>query len=132
MFDTPKNYKILRGKWVYKLKYGIDGKICRYKARWVAKSFEQREGIDFEETFSPVIKSCTIRILLALAAFYGWSVEQMDAVTAYLNSEIDVVLYIEAPTGYNTLGKVCLLRRTIYGLKQSAQQWSKDLARRMI
>ncbi len=117
LVDTPKNHKILRGEWVYKLKYRIDGKICRYKARWVAKGFEQRKGIDFEEIFSPVVKSCTTRILLALAAFYGWSVEQMNGVTAYLNSKIDVVLYIEAPTSYKTLGKVCLLRKTIYGLK---------------
>ncbi len=132
LVDAPKNPKILRGKWIYKLNYGIDGKISRYKARWVAKSFEQKEDIDFEETFSPVVKSCTTRILLALAAFYSWSVEQMDAVTAYMNSKIDVVLYIEAPTGYKTPGKVCLFRRTIYGLKQSARKWSKNLARSMI
>ncbi len=107
--DTPKNHKILRGKWVYKLKYEIERNINRYKARWVAKGFEQRESIDFEKTFSPFIKSCTTQILLALAAFYGWSVEQMQAVTTYLNSKIDVVLHIEAPTGDKTLGKVCFL-----------------------
>ena len=132
LVDASKNHKISRGKWVYKLKYKIDGKISSYKTRWVAKDFEQRESINFEETFSPVVKSCTTQILLALAAFYGWSVEQMNAVTAYLNSEIDVVLYIEAPTGDKTLCKVYLLRKTVYGLQQSARQWSKDLAQNMI
>ncbi len=132
LVDTPKNHKILCGKCVYKVKYGIDGKNCRYKACWVAKGFEQRESIDFEEKFSPIVKSCTTRILSALVEFYGWSVEQMDAVIAYLNIKINVVLYIEAPTGYMTLGKVCLFRKTIYGLKKSARQWCKDLSRSII
>ena len=132
LVDPPANTPILRGKWVYKLKYNIDGLISRYKARWVAKGFQQREGIDLEETFSPVVKSCTTQVLNALAAHYGWNIEQMDAVTAYLNSDIDVILYIETPTGYKIVGKICLLRKTIYGLKQSARQWSKDLNRSMI
>ena len=85
--------------------------MCRYKARWVAKSFEQRKDIDFEETFFPVVKSCITRILLALPAFYGWSVEQMNEVTGYLKSEIDLFFHTEAITGYKTLAKVCLPRK---------------------
>ena len=71
-------------------------------------------------------------MLNALAAHYGWNIEQMDAVIAYLNLNIDVILDIKAPTGYKIVGKVCLLRKTIYRLKQSACQWSNDLNRSMI
>ena len=100
----------------------MNGKISRYKARWVAKGFEQQESINFKETFSSVIKSCTTRTLLALAAFYSLSIEQIDSVTAYSNSKIDVMLYIKSPAGSTIIGKVCLLWRTIYGVKQSARQ----------
>lgn len=67
----PDGQKVLKGKWVYKLKTSNEGTVSRYKARWVAKGFEQREGIDYAETFSPVAKSCSVRILFALAAYYG-------------------------------------------------------------
>ena len=75
LVDPPANTPILKGKWVYRLKYNIDGQISRYKARWVAKSFHQREGMNFEETFSLVVKSCTTQVLHALAAHYCWKVE---------------------------------------------------------
>ena len=71
-------------------------------------------------------------MLNALAAHYGWNIKQIDAVTVYFNFNIDVILYIETPTGYKRVGKICLLRKTIYGLKQSAHQWSNDLNRSMI
>ncbi len=103
-----------------------DGTFSRYKARWVAKGFEQREGIDYKETFFLVVKSCSTRILFALAAFYNWFIEHLDAVTAYLNSNLDVLLYVELLNGYWEAGKVALLRKTIYGLKQSACQWNKN------
>ena len=122
LIDPPEGTKILRRKRLYKLKYNMNGKIGRYKSRWVAKGFEQRESINFKETFSSVIKSCTTRTLLALAAFYSLSIEQMDSVTAYLNLEIDVMLYIKSLAGSTIIDKVCLLWKTIYGVKQSARQ----------
>ncbi len=109
--DTPKKHKILRDKCVNKLKYKIDRTISRYEACWVAKGFEQRESIDFEESFSPVIKSCTTQILLALAAFYTCSVESMDSVIKYLNSEIDVILYIKHPLIIRLLAKYVFSER---------------------
>ena len=118
----PDGQKVLKGKWVYKLKTSNEGTVSRYKARWVAKGFEQREGIDYAETFSPVAKSCSVRILFALAAYYGWFIEHLDMVTVYLNSDIDVLLYFKLPNGYKDQGKAVLLRKTIYGLKQSARQ----------
>ena len=129
---VPKDQKVLKGKWVYKIKRSNEGTISRYKARWVAKGFEQREGIDYEETFSPVAKSCSIRILFALAAYYGWFIEHLDAVTAYLNSDIDVLLYVELPDGYKQADRAALLRKTIYGLKQSARQWNKNLSAKLL
>ena len=98
------------------------GTISRYKARWVAKGFEQQESIDYAKTFSLVVKSCSMRILFILAAYYAWYIEHFDAVTASLNSDINVLLYVELPDGYKKLGKAALLRKIIYGLKQSACQ----------
>ncbi len=88
-----------------------EGTVSRYKAKWVAKSFEQREGIDYKETFSPVAKSCSTRILFTLAAFYNWFIEHLNAVTAYLNLNIDVLLYFELPNGYREAGKVALIKK---------------------
>ncbi len=130
--DPLANTFILRRKSVYKLKYNIDRMISHYKARLVAKGFQQREGIDFEETFSPVVKSYTTWVLNVLATYYGWNIEQIDTVTAYLNSDINVILYIKTSTSYKIVGKICFLKKTIYGLKQSARQWAKDPNRSMI
>ena len=126
--DTQEGHRVLQDKWVYKLKMSNEGTVSRYKARWVAKGFEQRERIDYEETFFLVVKSCSTRILFTLAAFYNWFIEHLDAVTAYLNSNLDVLLYVELLNGYLEAGKVALLRKTIYGLKQSARQWNKNLS----
>ena len=82
--------------------------------------------------FSPVVKFCITRVLKALAAHYGWHIEQMDIIIAYSNSEINVFLYIKRPTGYKIVRKVCFFRKTIYNLKQSARQLSKDQNRSMI
>ena len=82
--------------------------------------------------FSPVVKSCITRVLKALAAYYGWHIEQIDAVIAYSNFEIDIFFYIKRPTGYKIVRKVCFFRKTIYNLKQSACQLSKDQNRSMI
>ncbi len=79
-----------------------------------------------------MVKSCSTRILFALAAFYNWFIEHLDAVAAYLNSNIDVLLYVELPNGYREAGKVALLRKTIYGLKKSARQWNKNLSTKLL
>ena len=109
----------------------MNGKMSCYNTRWVAKSFEQRESINVEKTFSLVIKFCNTRTLLALAAFYRLSIEQMHTVTTYLNSEIDVVLYIKSLISYIIIDKVRFFQKIIYGLKQSARRWMKNLAQCM-
>ena len=108
------------------------GTISRYKIRQVAKGFEQREDIDYAKTFSFVAKSFSIKILFALAAYYGQYIEHLDAVTIYLNFDIDVLLYIELPDGYKDPGKIALLRKTIYSLKQSARQQYRNLSAKLL
>jgi hypothetical protein len=120
---------------VFKFKTNADGS-RRYKARLVVRGFEQREGIDFEETFAPVAKFPTVRIMFALAAHFDWDIEQMDVKTAFLYPEIDEEVYIKMPEGYrlfypddeNAEG-VARLCKTLYGLRQSPNAWFKVLDR---
>ena len=95
----PVGKKALSTKWVFKFKTNVDGS-RRYKARLVVRGFEQREGIDFEETFAPVAKFTPVRIMLALATHFDWEVEQMDVKTAFLYPEIEEEVYITMPEGY--------------------------------
>lgn len=122
----------LAGKWVYKIKRGQNGKILRFKARWVAKGFAQISGIDYMETYASVVRSTSIRILMALACHYDWELDHMDVVTAFLNPPIDTELYIQFPTGYKVDGRTCRLKKTLYGLKQSPRQWGEMLANYLI
>ena len=110
----------------------MDGSIERHKARFVARGFTQILGLDFDETFSPVISLTGLRILLALALLYNLEIHQLDVKTAYLNNEIDMVIYVEQPEGYDSIKYpqskfVCLLKRGLYGLKQSGRLWNQTL-----
>ena len=133
-------------KWVYKRKINPDGS-TRYKARLVIKGYEQKEGIDYDETYAPVSKMATFRLILALAAQYGWDVNHMDVVTAFLNPKIDRDnIYMEMPLGVDWLvldgnvsngsasdvgsvsdGSVLILRKALYGLKQAPRLWYEDI-----
>jgi transposase InsO family protein len=131
----PPGKRALSTKWVFKFKTNADGS-RRYKARLVVRGFEQREGIDFEETFAPVAKFTTVRILLALAAHFDWDIEQMDVKTAFLYPEIEEEVYIAMPEGYkmfypedNNAEGVARLVKTLYGLRQSPLAWFKVLDR---
>ena len=100
----------------------------RYKARLVVKGFSQRKGIDFDEIFSPVVKMCSIRVVLGLAASLDLEVEQMDVKTAFLHGDLDKEIYMEQPEGFQVKGKedyVCRLQKSLYGLKQAPRQWYK-------
>ena len=117
-------------KWVYKIKRKADGSVERYKARLVAKGFNQKEGIDYNETFAPVAKFCSIRALLALAAREDMEIHQMDVKTAFLNGDLDEDIYMKQPQGYVVDGKedyVCKLHKALYGLKQAGRAWYKKI-----
>ena len=99
IIDLPEGIVPIGCKWVYKRKYGKDGKVETYKARLVAKGYNQRQGIDFDETFSPVAMLKSIRILLAIAAYYDYQIWQMDVKTAFLNGFIEETIYCNSPLG---------------------------------
>ncbi|KAI3655909.1 hypothetical protein MP638_003672, partial [Amoeboaphelidium occidentale] len=128
--DLPSNRTSIKSKWVFKVKRDSSGEIARFKARLVAKGYSQREGIDFHETFSPVVKFSSLRLLLALAAQNDYEVEQVDFTTAFLNGTLDEEIYLEIPEGYrvaNPKGKALRLRKSLYGLKQAPRQWNLAL-----
>jgi len=127
----PNDRKAVKNKWVFKIKVAPDGTPIRYKARLVAKGFSQVEGIDYEETFSPVARYESFRILMALAAKSNWEIHQMDVKTAFLNGDLNEEIYMEHPEGFKTQkgieGTALKLNKAIYGLKQASRQWNKKI-----
>ena len=126
--SVPADARTLRGRWVLRVKRGPGGSITRYKARWVVRGFEQRYGIDFNETFAAVVKPMTYKAIFSIAAMNDWDVEQMDVKTAFLYGPIDEAVYVELPDGFTQEGKVCRLRKALYGLKQAPRIWYQTLA----
>jgi transposase InsO family protein len=130
--DVPANAKAIESKWVFKTKTLIDNGV-RYKARLVIRGDRQSEGIDFDETFAPVAKLVSLRMLLSLAALQDWELDQMDVVTAFLNPEIDGDVYMKLPEGIHSWSSeipsnsVCKLRKALYGLKQAPRLWYKHI-----
>jgi hypothetical protein len=91
---------VVSSKWLYKIKHVVDGNIEKHKARFVACGFSQKEGIDYEETFSPVARYTSIRTIIALAAKMKWKIHQMDVKTTFLNGVLEEEVYIEQPQGF--------------------------------
>lgn len=117
-------------KWVFTVKTDETGQVTRYKARIVAKGFHQSFGSDYDETFAPVARFTSIRLLLSLAASEDMIIEQLDITSAFLQGEIDNEIYVNQPDGYQVKNKeelVCRLQKSLYGLKQAPRQWNKTL-----
>ena len=128
--ELPPGRKAIRCKWVFKIKRNADGSVARLKARLVAQGYSQKHGIDYKETFSPVVRRESIRIVLALSVSLGLHLQQMDVDTAFLNSDLDQEIYMFQPRGFVSSThpqKVCKLKKAIYGLKQSPRLWNKNL-----
>ena len=122
----PKDKSVVTAKWLYKIKHGPDGSAEKFKARFVARGFSQKEGIDYDDIFAPVARYTTIRSIIALAATQGWSLHQMDVKTAFLHGAIKEEVYVEQPLGFEVQDRdtyVCRLKKALYGLKQAPRAW---------
>ena len=131
MVLKPTNTNIVGCKWVYKVKRDNKGEVSRYKARLVAQGFTQVPGVDYIDTFAPVAKFSTLRVLLALAATYDWEIHQMDVKNAYLNGKLTETIFMKQPPNFIDAEKpshVCRLARGLYGLRQSGRVWYQTLA----
>ncbi|KAA0048708.1 gag/pol protein [Cucumis melo var. makuwa] len=127
LVDLPEGVKPIGCKWIYKRKRDSAGKVQTFKARHVAKGYTHREGVDYEETFSPVAMLKSIRILLSIVTFYDYEIWQMDVKTAFLNGNLEGSIFMSQLEGFITQGqeqKVCKLNRSIYGLKQASRSWN--------
>lgn len=118
---------------MFKIKYTPTGEVDRFKARLVARGYNQEQGVDFYESFSPVARTVTMRMLIVVAAMKQWELHQIDINNAYLYGHIEEDIYLEPPLGYNKAkeGQVCKLKKSLYGLKQQGRQWHKELSNKL-
>jgi hypothetical protein len=125
LMPMPQDAKIFNLKWVLQRKRNEDNKTVRHKARLVLRGYEQVPGRDYGNTYAPTVRRETSRLLLSLTAKYDWECDQLDAITAFLNSKIDRKIYMWQPNGFpKKPGMVCLLNLALYGMKQSAKLWA--------
>lgn len=126
---------IVSNKWVFRIKYKVDDSLDKYKAWLVAKVFLQTPGIDFFEIFNPVIKPSTIRVVFTLAMSSGWDIKQIDINNAFLNAELNEIVYMAQPKGFIDPTKpshVCKLKKALYGLKQAPRAWFDKLKKALL
>jgi hypothetical protein len=135
LVELPPSHSAIPSRWQYKAKRDKEGKITRFKARFVAKGFKQKYGVDYHETYAPVVRYDSLRVILALTASRDLQLLQIDVQTAFLYGELDQKIYIKQPEGYVTPGHehfVCLLHKGLYGLKQSSRLWYQKLQSSLI
>jgi hypothetical protein len=124
--SRPKSKDAVSSKWLFKIKHAADGSIEKYKERFVTRGFSQKEGIDYEETFSHVPRYTLIRTVISITSKIKWKLHQMDVKTTFLNGVIEEEVYIEQPQGFEVEDRkthVCKLKKALYGLKQAPRAW---------
>lgn len=130
LVPPPKNKNIVDCKWLFRIKRNPDGTIDRYKARLVAKGFTQCPGVDFKETFAPVVRPQTIKLILTIALTKGWKMHQLDVNNAFLQGSLNEEVYMAQPPGLKDSQQptyVCKLHKAIYGLRQAPRAWHDAL-----
>uniref|UniRef100_W8AQ86 Retrovirus-related Pol polyprotein from transposon TNT 1-94 n=1 Tax=Ceratitis capitata TaxID=7213 RepID=W8AQ86_CERCA len=130
LVDRPKNGNVIGCKWVFSIKRNPDGSTEKYKARLVALGCSQKYNVDYCETFAPVVRHSTIRLILALAAKNKLLVNHVDIVAAYLNGELEETVYMLQPPMFKeneNSNKVCRLKKALYGLKQAGREWNRKV-----
>lgn len=125
LVDLPRGRNVIDNKWVYKVKETPTGDVERYKARLVVRGFSQEYGVDYYQTYSPVVRYTSIRTIMAIAAAENLKLCQFDVKTAFLYGDLSEQIYMKQPVGYEDgTSKVCLLRKSLYGLKQASRNWN--------
>jgi hypothetical protein len=122
LVPRPSGANVVTGKWIFKHKLKSNDSLDRYKARWVLRGFTQHLGVDYDETFNPVIKSATVWAVLTLAVSRGWPVHQPDVKNAFLHDTLSEIVYISQSVGFVDPVHpqlVCWLNKSLYGLKQA-------------
>jgi hypothetical protein len=131
LVSCPPGTNVVTGKWLFRHKLTSDGSLDRYKARWVLRGFTQRPGVDYDETFSPVVKFATVCAVLSLALSRAWAIHQLDVKNAFLHGTLTETVYCCQPTGLVDVDRpdlVCRLNRSLYGLKQAPRAWYNRFA----
>jgi Reverse transcriptase (RNA-dependent DNA polymerase) len=125
----PKGRRTLTGKWVFKRKLDSEGKVVRYKARWVVWGFLQQYGVDYYKTYTSVVNAETYRLVFAMVAFYDLECDAVDVVGAFLYGLIDREIWVKPPEGIGIAkGIYYRLLKSLYGLKQAPRIWQKMLS----
>ena len=126
--QTLRGVRLIKSKYVYKLKRDWQGKVTKRKSRLVVQGFLQREGLDFNETYAPVAKATTFRLMLALTQAYNLHLHQLDVDSAFLYADLDEEVFMTPPPGMELDEGFCLkLLKSLYGLKQAPRNWNKNI-----